>query len=71
MTANVRSIIATYEEKEYRFKIYKSDGFLVARCIEPGLTGVITQAKTEKELEKNIREALQLALGVSQKSQLA
>lgn len=44
----------------YHFKIHKEGKGYWAQCIE--LPGVMTQANTKEELEKNMREALNLCI---------
>ncbi len=53
-------IVFLYGDKQYTFKITRSETFYMARCNE--LPEAITQAKTLDELAKNMREVLTLVL---------
>ncbi|KKR01649.1 MAG: hypothetical protein UT24_C0003G0056 [Candidatus Woesebacteria bacterium GW2011_GWB1_39_12] len=53
------------KRREFRVKVRDGeDGYLIAQCIEPELSGALTQGKTMKEIVRNIKEAIELVLDV-------
>lgn len=50
--------MSNYETIEVLIDIQEEDGWFIGTC--PFLPGVVSQGKTQAELEKNMREALEL-----------
>lgn len=56
----MKTIDVVHDKTKYTFKIGRSDGWYIAKCI--GHPNIFTQGKTMQELRENINDVLKLMI---------